>query len=81
MIVDPRGNFVARTANHHEDFASGRIPIADFRKTRRFPEVPSALLLPVLQQYEPKFKPNAFLDKVPETYREAGEMVRAKMGS
>ncbi|MCU0975502.1 MAG: hypothetical protein MUC71_04225 [Steroidobacteraceae bacterium] len=81
LIADPRGESMAQTANHHEDFASARIPIADFRKTRRFPEVPSALLLPVLQQYEPKFKPNAFLDKVPETYKEAGEMVRAKMGS
>lgn len=81
LIADPRGETLAQTANHHEDFASARIPIADFRKTRRFPEVPTALLLPVLQQYEPRFKPNAFLDRVPETYKEAGELVRAKMGS
>ncbi len=81
LIADPRGETMSQTANHHEDFASARIPIADFRQTRRFPEVPTALLLPVLQQYEPKFKPNAFLDKVPETYKEAGAMVRAKMGS
>jgi predicted amidohydrolase len=81
LIADPRGETMAQTANHHEDFAAARIPIADFRKTRRFPEVPTALLLPVLQQYEPKFKPNAFLDSVPETYKEAGALVRAKMGS
>jgi predicted amidohydrolase len=81
LIADPLGNSLAQTANHHEDFASARVPIGDFRKTRRFPEVPTALLLPVLQQYEPKFKPNAFLDKVPETYKEAGALVRAKMGS
>ncbi|MCS6948229.1 MAG: hypothetical protein NZM12_11490, partial [Steroidobacteraceae bacterium] len=70
---------LARTSNHHEDFASARIPIADFRKTRRFPELPMKLLLPVLTQYEPSFGPNAFLEKLPETYKEAGEMVRSRM--
>jgi hypothetical protein len=35
----------------------------------------------VLQQYQPKFRPNAFLDSLPETYKEAGALVRAKMGS
>lgn len=79
VIVDPRGNFVARTANHHEDFASGRIPIADFRKTRRVPELPMALMLPVLQQYEPIFQPNAFMGRLPQTYKEAGALVRERM--
>ena len=46
---------------------------------RRFPEVPTALLLPVLQQYQPKFGPNNFLDTLPETYKEAGAIVRARM--
>lgn len=79
VIVDPRGNFIARTANHHEDFASGRIPIADFRKTRRVPELPMALLLPVLQKYDPVFQPNAFLEYLPKTYKESGELVRRRM--
>ncbi len=79
VIVDPRGNFIARTANHHEDFASGRIPIADFRKTRRVPELPMALMLPVLQKYEPVFQPNAFLEYLPKTYKESGELVRRRM--
>jgi predicted amidohydrolase len=79
VIVDPRGNFVARTANHHEDFASGRIPIADFRKTRRVPELPMALMLPVLQKYDPVFQPNAFLEYLPKTYKESGDLVRRRM--
>ncbi len=79
VIVDPRGNFIARTANHHEDFASGRIPIADFRKTRRLPELPMALMLPVLQKYQPVFQPNAFLEYLPKTYKESGELVRRRM--
>jgi predicted amidohydrolase len=79
VICDPRGNFVARTANHHEDFASARIPIGDFRKTRRVPELPMALMLPVLQKYDPVFQPNAFLEYLPKTYKESGDLVRRRM--
>jgi predicted amidohydrolase len=80
VIVDPRGKALARSANHHEDVVSARVPIGDFRKTRRMPEFPMALLLPVLQQYEPVFQPNAFLEKLPATYKESGELVRKRMG-
>ncbi|MCM2312260.1 MAG: hypothetical protein NDI84_12745, partial [Steroidobacteraceae bacterium] len=79
VIVDPRGTVLAKTTNHHEDTASTRIPIADFRKTRRVPEVPIALLRPVLDQYEPVFQPNAFLETLPETYKEAGALLRRRM--
>ena len=37
-------------------------------------------LLPVLQQYQPLFQPNAFLDKLPQDYQEAGDVVRKRMG-
>ena len=79
VIVDPRGSTIAKTSNHHEDAASTRIPIGEFRKTRRFREVPAALIVPVLQAYQPAFQPNAFLDRLPETYKEAGAIVREKM--
>ncbi len=79
VIVDPRGRALARSSNHHEDIVSARVPIGDFRENRRFPELPAALFLPVLQQYEPRFKPNAFLESLPETYKEAGDLVRKRM--
>lgn len=79
VICNPRGMPLARSSNHHEDVVSARIPIGDFRRTRRFREIPAALILPVLAQYEPRFKPNAFLDKLPATYKEAGDIVRKKM--
>jgi len=80
VIVDPRGTVLAETDNHHEDIITARIPIAEFRKTRRVQELPMALLLPVLQQYQPTFQPNAFLDALPQTYQEAGAIVRKRMG-
>ncbi len=79
VIVDPRGTVLAKTDNHHEDIITARIPIADFRKTRRVQELPMALMLPVFQQYQPTFQPNAFMDKLPATYQEAGEIVRKRM--
>jgi len=79
VIVDPAGTALARTANHHEDVISARVPLGDFRRTRRFPEVPIALFLPLLQQYQPRFTPNAFAERLPETYREAGELVRSRL--
>lgn len=79
VIVDPRGTVLAKTANHHEDIITARVPIGDFRKTRSPAEFPMALLLPVFQQYEPAFRPNAFLEELPKTYQEAGELVRKRM--
>ncbi|NDF83107.1 MAG: hypothetical protein EB130_08125, partial [Actinobacteria bacterium] len=43
VIVDPRGTVLAKTENHHEDIITARIPIADFRKTRRVQELPVAI--------------------------------------
>ncbi|MDJ0927248.1 MAG: nitrilase-related carbon-nitrogen hydrolase [Gammaproteobacteria bacterium] len=79
VVIDPRGNTIGKTGNHHEDVAYARIPIADFRENRRFREVPAALIAPVLQAYQPAFQPNAFLENLPETYQEAGELVRQRM--
>ena len=80
VIVDPRGSTLAKTDNHHEDIITARIPIADFRKTRRVQELPKALLLSVLQAYDPVFQPNAVAGALPATYKEAGELVRKRMG-
>lgn len=79
VIVDPRGTPVGKTTNHHEDVATARVPIGDFRKTRSPVEVPMALLLPVFQQYQPSFKPNAFLEHLPENFQEAGEFAIRRM--
>ena len=80
VIVDPRGTVLAKTDNHHEEIITARIPIAEYRRSRRVQELPMSILLPILQQYDPVFRPNAFLEKLPATYQEAGELVRKRMG-
>jgi hypothetical protein len=59
--------------------ATASIPLASFRKTRRMAEVPVALLLPVLQQYEPVFGPNAFLEYLPTDDQDGGAYLRRRM--
>lgn len=80
VIVDPRGVSLAKTTSHHEDIITARVPIADFRNTRAPAEFPMALLLPVFQQYEPSFQPNAFLEQLPDNYQEAGALAKQRMG-
>lgn len=79
VIVDPRGMTLAKTTSHHEDIITARVPIGDFRKTRTPAEFPMALLLPVFQQYDPSFQPNAFLEELPSNYQEAGALVQKRM--
>ncbi|MGE0582765.1 MAG: nitrilase-related carbon-nitrogen hydrolase [Steroidobacteraceae bacterium] len=77
-IVDPRGNPLAKSANHHEDVVSARVPIADFRRTRSPVEYPMALFLPVFQQYAPSVGPGGFLEQLPNDYQEAGALVKRR---
>lgn len=79
VIVDPRGVPLAKTTSHHEDIVTARVPIGDFRRTRTPAEFPMALLLPVFQQYEPSFQPNAFLERLPKNYQEAGALAQQRM--
>lgn len=79
VIVDPSGRPLARSANHHEDIVQSVIPIGAFRKTRRFRDLPMALFLPVFQQYVPRIRPNAFLESLPETYKESGALFKKRL--
>mgnify|MGYP003336400673 CR=1 FL=1 len=48
-------------------------------RTKPLQSKPVALLLPVLQQYEPVFKPNAFLEYLPTDYKDGGAFLRRRM--
>lgn len=80
VIADPRGTSLARSANHHEDIVSARVPIGDFRRTRSPAEYPMALLLPVFEQYRPSVQPNGFLEELPDNYQEAGALLKKRLG-
>ncbi|MBK6599850.1 MAG: hypothetical protein IPG25_18985 [Proteobacteria bacterium] len=79
VICGPHGQLRA-TSTHHVDIAASTIPMAEFRQNRRVPEIPIEMYLPVLQQYQPKFKKNAFLEYLPEDHFDSGDFVYKRMG-
>lgn len=79
VICGPSGKLAA-TRSHHQDIATATIPMAEYRRTRRPPEIPIEMYLPVLQQYQPKFKKNAFLEYLPEDYFDSGQFFYKRMG-
>ncbi|MBK6599004.1 MAG: hypothetical protein IPG25_14420 [Proteobacteria bacterium] len=61
------------------DIAAATIPMAEFRQTDGVPEIPIESIT-VLQQYQPKFKKNAFLEYLPEDHFDSGDFVYKRMG-
>lgn len=79
VICGPSG-VLAATVSHHEDIATATIPMAEYRRTRRPPEIPIEMYLPVLMQYQPKYKKNAFLEYLPEDYLDSGQFFYKRLG-
>ncbi|HNP66052.1 MAG TPA: hypothetical protein PKH39_19135 [Woeseiaceae bacterium] len=71
---------VATTGSHHEDIATATVPMAEYRRIRRTPEIPIEMYLPVLMQYQPINKKNAFLEYLPNDYFDSGEFFYKRMG-
>ena len=57
----------------HEEFITGSIPIAQYRKTHRPPDVPMEIIMPVFEQYTAGNPPNMMADYLPETSEEAAQ--------
>jgi len=69
----PFGREVDMAESIHEEFITGSIPIAQFRKTHQIPDIPMAMLMPVYEQYQPPNPPNLMADYLPETSEEAAQ--------
>lgn len=77
-IFGPRGVVVARAKSMVEEFVTGVIPIAAFRKTHHIPEVPMALVLPVFEQYTPRYSPNLQAEYIPSDFADAARYLASK---
>ena len=74
-IYGPRGVEVAMARTIHEEFISARIPIADFRRRHRIPDVPKALVMPVYEKYQPPFPPGLNMDYIPDDLEDAARHI------
>jgi predicted amidohydrolase len=77
-IYGPRGREVAMAKSIHEEFIAAALPMGDFRKSHRLPDVPMALVMPVYEKYRPPYDPGLQLDYIPDTLQDAGEYFYSK---
>lgn len=77
-IYDPHGKVIASASQPVEDCIEARIPMAEYRKRHRTPDVYKALYTHVLDRPEVRFEPGAFLEHLPETLEESGRYFRTK---
>ena len=69
-IFGPRGVELAK-AGAFETRRSATIPIAEFRRKHRIPDLHMSLYRPVLDQYRERYDPNGYAESPPESRLEA----------
>jgi predicted amidohydrolase len=77
-IYGPGGREVAMAKTASEEFITAAIPIAEFRRTFRLPDIPMALVMPVYQKYKPMYDPGLQLDYLPSDSADAAKFYRSK---
>ncbi|MDG2243392.1 MAG: nitrilase-related carbon-nitrogen hydrolase [Rhodospirillaceae bacterium] len=72
-IYGPFGREIDMAESFHEEHITAAIPIAQFRKTHRLPDIPLAMVMPVYEQYTTPNPPNLQTDYQPDTPEEAAQ--------
>ncbi|MEZ5917625.1 MAG: hypothetical protein R3C40_08715 [Parvularculaceae bacterium] len=76
-IFGPRGVVLAE-ADAFETKRRAMLPIGQFRKAHRIPDTHLFLYKHVFDQYKERYDPNLWLNKVPETKKEAADYLKDK---
>lgn len=77
-IYGPGGREVAMAKSANEEFVPASIPIAEFRKSHRLPDIPMALVMPVYQKYRVMYEPGLQLDYLPKDNFDAAKFYMSK---
>jgi predicted amidohydrolase len=64
-IYGPGGREVAMARSANEELIPAALPMAEFRKNHRLPDIPMALVMPVYQKYRPMYDPGLQLSYLP----------------
>jgi predicted amidohydrolase len=72
-IIDCNGRTLCEVASLSETMISAVIPISAYRKSHSIPHFPKELYSHLYQDYIPKYKPNTFLDNLPDSIQDAAE--------
>jgi predicted amidohydrolase len=77
-IYGPGGREVAMAKSASEELIPAVIPIGEFRKSFRLPDIPLALVMPVYQKYRAMYDPGLQLDYLPSDSYDAAKFYNAK---
>lgn len=75
-IYGPRGVELGMAKSVYEQNVSTAIPIANFRRNHRMPDVPMALVMPVYEKYRVPIDPGLSLDYLPSDMTDAARRMK-----
>jgi predicted amidohydrolase len=78
VIYAPGGRVLAKAQTENEEFVTATIPIGEFRKTHAIPEIPMAMVLPVYEQYVPRYSPGLQDNYIPVDFEDASRYFASK---
>lgn len=77
-IYGPGGKLIGIAKSVYEQSVSATIPIAEFRRNRRLPDVPMALVMPVYEKYRPPIDPGLSLEYLPTDMVDSARYIKEK---
>ena len=77
-VYGPGGAEIAKAKSIHEELIPFSLPMADFRRRHRLPDFPKALIMPVLEKYEPPIDPGLSLDYIPTDLVDAARYINER---
>ncbi len=75
-IYGPGGRVIGIADSVYEQSVSATIPMADFRRSHRLPDVPMALVMPVYEKYRVPIDPGLSLDYLPNDMTDAARRMK-----
>lgn len=75
-IYGPRGVELGMAKSVYEQNVSTAIPIANFRRNHRLPDIPMALVMPVYEKYRAPIDPGLSLKYLPEDMTDAARYMK-----
>lgn len=77
-IYGPGGRELGMARTVHEQEVSAAFNMAEFRRNRKLPDVPMALVMPVYQKYRPPIDPGLALQYIPSDMVDAARFIKEK---
>jgi predicted amidohydrolase len=76
-VIDTEGRILIEASSPLETWAHTTIPLSAYRKRHWIPRFPKELYSHAYDNYTPRFPPNSYIEKQPQSIKEMGERYQA----